>query len=317
MVQAGCGVRSRDLRSGRAGVRGKVIMSESFKSEIENVLSFILAMEDKPATSKENVVFDIPRGFFSGMEPFYDNIIESMSARQKLVTLYASNPFITDLTMATELSKNLDVSILQNVTEGPQYRFGMSRFRTVSPASLRGKTKGSSHLNIEVTTALVRRDLSYDTARSYMAKAGTGFRLLEYTDPCIGSLPKEEAACLDGQVRIAIGVAMARHYAWRIKLGYLGSPGLSLSTDPEGVLAILAARETGAKGNTRASLLHWVTEHWRKKRSEPGAFSRVRAHLRGKTSFVWDGIHCEIVPSPADVASYERGGGQVFAPWER
>lgn len=48
-------------------------------------------------------------------------------------------------------------------------------------------------------------------------------------------------------------------------------------------------------------MIHWVSEHWRKKREDAKEEVRVREHLRGGTAFGWNGLECHIFPSEDEI----------------
>lgn len=89
---------------------------------------------------------------------------------------------------------------------------------------------------------------------------------------------------------------------WRVVVQPDGRAPISFCTDPVGVSESFKIREAPSPTKRRTALLHWVAEHWRKKRDEPSAVVAVREHLRGATSFVWNDWTCKIRPSRVDIA---------------
>ena len=103
-----------------------------------------------------------------------------------------------------------------------------------------------------------------------------------------------------------IKVAFARRYSWRVCLGYEGFPSIAFATDPVGAAEVFRLRDVPEGRSRRAALLHWVSEHWRRKRaSDPSATVSVRAHLKGAKRFAWNGLSCEVIPSTYDLARLE------------
>lgn len=89
-------------------------------------------------------------------------------------------------------------------------------------------------------------------------------------------------------------------YEWRVSLGIQGGPSVAFETDPTGAREVFRLRDLPDGSQRRSALLHWVGEHWRKRRSDPSEETKVRAHLRGQTEFVWNGMRCRIRPSDYD-----------------
>jgi hypothetical protein len=94
--------------------------------------------------------------------------------------------------------------------------------------------------------------------------------------------------------------AFCRRYEWSVLLSQDGAPAISFQTDPIGAREAFRLRDIPNGASRRAALLHWVKEHWRKKRSDSAEETRVRAHLRGQEEFVWNGLHCRIKASQYD-----------------
>jgi hypothetical protein len=96
-------------------------------------------------------------------------------------------------------------------------------------------------------------------------------------------------------VTLAGGLALRRRYHWSVLLGENGSPRARFITDLTGAREAFRLRDLPDGKMRRAALRHWVREHWRKRR-EPSEGERlwVKQHLRGATSFVWNGLRCEM-----------------------
>ncbi len=280
--------------------------------EVENALSYLLASADHRRSTSSH---DVPLTYFHAVEPFSSSIMAAFP-HDRLRFPSDSHRMFPDL--AKRLERTLDVSVMNNggYDDEARVKFGLMRIRTVPASHLRGRVNGAGEVNIELTNAICFRDATYQASRSYLGTVGGRFRLLETLDQRVGRLTREGRGETERVANFIVNVAVTRHYAWGVRLGYIGTPSLNLMTDPTGVAELLRCRDGGEKGK-RAAVLHWVRDHWRRKRADSDAFVKVRAHLRGRTRFEWDGMHCEIVPSNADLESFEKGGGAVLAPWDR
>ena len=65
-------------------------------------------------------------------------------------------------------------------------------------------------------------------------------------------------------------------------------------------------REIPAGADRREALLHWVREHWRRRRKNPDEEVKIRRHFNGVERFTWADLECKVVPAPDDVATAER-----------
>lgn len=101
---------------------------------------------------------------------------------------------------------------------------------------------------------------------------------------------------------MAAGMSLRRHYNWSVLLGEGKGPRARFITDVQGIKEVFRLRDLPAGRQRRAALLHWVREHWRKRRDRT-ANDRVlvQKHLSGTWSFVWNDLRCQIEPSADDV----------------
>lgn len=90
--------------------------------------------------------------------------------------------------------------------------------------------------------------------------------------------------------------------------------GVGLTTDAEGARAIVKAlgRDQTRSGR-RASLVHWVKEHYRRQRGS-AELSVVRGHLRGAVSCEAGGMWATIYPSRIDVEAASNRARFEVAP---
>jgi hypothetical protein len=98
------------------------------------------------------------------------------------------------------------------------------------------------------------------------------------------------------------GMMLRKRYLWSVLIGEGKGPRARLFTDIVGMREIFRLRDIPPGKARRAALLHWVREHWRKRR-DPTANDRawVKAHIRGVWSYQWNGLLCQIVPSESDI----------------
>jgi len=108
---------------------------------------------------------------------------------------------------------------------------------------------------------------------------------------------------------LTAGFALRHRYNWNVFLGEGNSPRARFLTDSTGVKEVFRLRDIPPGRKRRAALLHWVKEHWRKRRQDSELDKiMVREHMRGAEQYVWNGLRCEIVPSQEDL---ERAGRRV------
>jgi hypothetical protein len=81
---------------------------------------------------------------------------------------------------------------------------------------------------------------------------------------------------------------------WTVSVGFNKGPRVRLLTDPTGVKEVFRLRDLPAGKDRRAALLHWVAEHYRRRRTNPDDLAWVRGHLRGAVEYEWAGFKCKI-----------------------
>lgn len=107
-------------------------------------------------------------------------------------------------------------------------------------------------------------------------------------------------------IPVSFSLALTRRYEWSVSIGMDNSPKLTFTSDPAGLRSMFSDRDKPADKNRRTPLRHWVSEHWRKKRSCPEDRAFVLQHLRGATPFKWYGYDCVLRPSPYDLELNEK-----------
>lgn len=185
--------------------------------------------------------------------------------------------------------------------------FHMLRIREVSARACRGVARlAFPHMveaNFVVTEkngrqwgSLVHYFGQQDQRWHYAGTAGVGYRPNE---PFYARAPIP-------QIKFAYRIAFARRYDWRVSLGHVDGPTISFVTDPVGAREVFRLRDMPNGKHRRAALKHWVTEHWRKRRDDPGESIKVRKHIRGAERFTWNGLACRIAPSQFDLERASR-----------
>lgn len=104
----------------------------------------------------------------------------------------------------------------------------------------------------------------------------------------VTGIVRKSADCdiLNMHIKMQLGVAFMMPSFWLAHVRLQESaPRVSLMTDPTGVKELWKFRDVPDGAKRRDALLHWVNEHWRKKRHDPDVEGYVRSHLRGSRVF--------------------------------
>jgi hypothetical protein len=122
----------------------------------------------------------------------------------------------------------------------------------------------------------------------------------------------------------AVGVfaqhAIFRDYLWHISVGYAGrTASLLLPCDAASALELFKFRDLPEGKKRRDALLHWVSEHWRRKPTDYTEAVKVHEHLRGQTEFKWaNGLNVSIRPAVEDLKKiYAAQGLNPKAPHKK
>ena len=123
-----------------------------------------------------------------------------------------------------------------------------------------------------------------------------------------GQSDPDDVAYGTGILRSVAGLSLRRHYLWSVLLGEGIGPRARFVTDPVGVREAFRLRDIPPGRARRAALLHWVRQHWRRRR-DVSVDDRmwVREHLRGANEYSWNGLRCQIEPAAADLSRLEKG----------
>jgi len=188
----------------------------------------------------------------------------------------------------------------------PYYDSGLVSFFRVSDRSARA-SRGQLcvHPNSD---SIVRIESAYLSIRS-----GRWRTQKEYLGMVAGRLmsigkPLRRPVAIDGAhaavITFAESASLIMRYEWSVRVAVEGHASVALPVERDSCAEIFRLRDAPAGKTRRAALLNFVTEHWKRSRSQaptedPQVF--VREHLRGQTKFSWDGLKCEVVPPKYDV----------------
>ena len=113
-------------------------------------------------------------------------------------------------------------------------------------------------------------------------------------------------------LRCSIGHQFSSEFEWHIEIGIENGVSLLFPISPSSAKDAFRMREIPDGKNRRPSILNWVKQHYRRKKTSDDSldFSLVRKHFRGSESFEWDGFSCQIHPSASDIRVYQRVHGK-------
>lgn len=120
----------------------------------------------------------------------------------------------------------------------------------------------------------------------------------------------DQNACLGATLSIGISLELSLRYEWAVTLGYFGCGSVLLPTDPTGIYELFRLRDLEPGQMRRSSLIHWVQEHFRKRRNSPEKTIKVKEHIRGKTNLSWGGFNVSIRPPKFDLERLAQSGNK-------
>lgn len=192
----------------------------------------------------------------------------------------------------------IDVAFCNKV-EGSDGMWAFHRTRTCSPKEARGRASIITQRMVSSSGTYVSEGGIRTPTRVFYAHVGGRWTYAHKTPRSPrpnGVFGRDDINC---EMNIAFTASLTRRYEWSVCLGFEG-PSVRFLTDPVGVREAFALRDVPPGKTRRAALRHWVSEHTRKKRHDDAALIEVRKHLRGATSFTWNGMRCRIEPSLLD-----------------
>jgi hypothetical protein len=231
--------------------------------------------------------------YFSGIEVFVPGMMEQIAASQ-LHREMPGDVMLKDLT-------KFDVSLMMQMTEAPGALCALQRWKRVGPKDVRGRVTKVMPYMLETGVAGIWRDgKSLVSEQRYFGSFDDD--LWRCIGPTTAGMYGSAMVEVDSMALLAsMNIHFLRDYDWGVHLGYVGYPTINFPTDPTGVLEVFRLRDIPEGKTRRAALLHWVKEHWRQSRNDDAALTRVKEHMRGQRTFVWNDLHCTIKPSPHDV----------------
>jgi len=102
------------------------------------------------------------------------------------------------------------------------------------------------------------------------------------------------------RIRILLGIQFTNRYDWVVQLGYPDRMKINFITNPSSIRDLFKLRDVPEGKKRRESLRNWVSEHKRKRSTIEEDTIYVKKHLRGATSFSWDGLEGVIYPAQFD-----------------
>lgn len=193
----------------------------------------------------------------------------------------------------------------------------VTRFRQVPDAAVRGRASFQSGPKIELRHRFIGTDGKPRDGGSEFAvwRAGKWIGMtpapIHRTDLWRSSDGVPLSRIIAGMGRMSGMSIVAQHNRpmhWAVMLGFDGSPSVHFQTTPTGAREVFRLRDIPNGKSRRTALRHWVREHWRKKHDDPADESKVREHLRGATSFVWNGLRCSVRPAQEDLDRHKPSG---------
>lgn len=281
----------------------------SAESEIEDILLYLSLARERKYSHRALSTFE-------GAMPFFSGSIEELLSPEDRYLLPAEDMLPTSIgawdvsIIARPMREDLD-----RPDPAKRPRFALARHRSVSPKEVRGKVISAAPYYVESSAGFVYPDGEYWGAGGYFGWRGGQWRVLSTRLSSKAYLRDPEKTSYP--IRIGQSVAFARRWWWLATLRLDGGPSISLPTDPIGAQEIFRLRDLPEGSSRRSALLHWVAEHWRKRRNDPHVEGLVRAHLRGATEFAWNGLSVKLAPSRADSDRNEEEKARAAKPRPR
>lgn len=206
----------------------------------------------------------------------------------------------------------IDMAVASEFAKEPG-SIGVIRAATVSPKELRGRAKIIPPHALRLQRAVLESNGTYWTEVAYAGFVGGQWRQIDadikravsHTASGVRIVSNHGSSHHVAETHRWCGalmsLALSRRYEWTASIRLDDSPTLVFPTDALGIRELFRLRDKDEGKLRRSALLHWVCQHWRKKRIDPEAVSFVRKHVRGETAFRWAGFDCSIKPSLYDI----------------
>jgi hypothetical protein len=230
---------------------------------------------------------------FDGAEPFIDSSVTHDHYEDDYIIWTDARP--------EDLDSRFDICLAVRNREDPS-GVGLQRARAVTADQVRGQvTRFHRHI-VEVLIANIDHEGSAWTDRMLLgSNDGLTWRGISQgraSQPDLDAYWSDQICCMHG-------IAWLRPFFWSVRIGYENGPSIHLPTDPVGAQEVFRLRGIPEGKARRAALRTWITDHWRRSRTDEPSERYVRQHLRGATEFHWNGLRCEIRPSSEDLARAE------------
>lgn len=205
-------------------------------------------------------------------------------------------------TVATpaDVDNRLNVATVQRCNDPGQEDDGRMLLRRVRLVRrpLFPVPRAARHVIELATLAVTDEDRGVaETRVSYFGSDGTPGGL--FTNLVSGE-PDAQATLM---LRIAFGLQFMRHYDWHVRVQGPRGTGLLIPATAAGCRNLLKERDLAEGEVRRASLVHLVAEHQRRRPSaptgstDPEDLAWVREHSRGRRQFTWNGMVGEVLPA--------------------
>lgn len=215
----------------------------------------------------------------------------------------------------TDIDWPIDICYLAPQPSDNWCKWQIQRFQATYPDEVRGKVKRVCKYMMRRSVWFAPRDASdhpaaTETVLVYLmgrwVEAGTGqnWSITGERGSIDGYSPAAETQTEENALggSAACGLAFNRRYEWGVEISIAeNAPSIFLPSDPTGLRAMFAHRSRNPLTNRRDALLHWVREHFRRKRHDQQDAAWVRRYLRGKWAFDWYGMRAVIHPSQFDI----------------
>jgi hypothetical protein len=254
----------------------------------------------------------VPLSAFKRAEPFGSAPLEDLVGADRTYMSHEENP--------AHWLPAFDVSLLIP-RDQPGERFSLMRARSLSPQETRGRIRPWTPHAAHVMGACICNDGRYVSGQTIMGYVGGSWRRVS-----TGAWDWEDAEYApDGQKLVMSRVSAAHQHAvyrtllWHVEIAYGGQgASLLLPCTAGAILDLFRYRDLPPGKSRRDALLHWVSDHWRRKVSDPAEVTQVTEHLRGQTRFVWrEGLVVQIMPSEEDrkrVKEWHKHASDPVAP---
>ena len=274
--------------------------NQKLVSTIDDILTFMTLSDANYKYGKEH---KFKMGYFSPCQIMY---VEGLENSEKQLDENADEEDIdASITLKDLLSLNiyneLDISFMAGkASNGVKYQ--LDRYRLIGAKEKRGEYF-SGFPAMEHALCLINEDGKFTTGKTIRVNMGSKW----FRATGNNAHNKRYAEECTEWMQLIFGYMFRAHYKWTVTLGYPGFPHIKLDCTPLGAREIFRLRDVPEGKQRRAALHHWVNEHSRRKRkADSDEYIKVMDYLRGTTKFHWNGLNCEINPSPHDIERYAK-----------